>query len=171
MNPERKKWIGRLIALAKVAVVAILCWFVYRAFVSGNETLSTHTWHVEPAWLVVSGVLYLLGLLPLALFWQRVAVRAGQQVELGEGLRAFYISQLGKYVPGKWMVILLRRVMVRRAPVENTVVAASIFYDTFTSLAVGAALSAAVLTRSPHWPWARPCQRPYWPCGIPRNGC
>jgi uncharacterized membrane protein YbhN (UPF0104 family) len=145
MNPERKKWIGRLVVVAKVAVATILCWFIYRAFVSGNETLSAHTWHVEPLWLAVSGALYLLGLLPQAIFWQRVAVRAGQPVELGEGIRAFYISQLGKYVPGKWMVILLRRAMVRRAAVENTVVAASIFYDTFTSMAVGAAISALLL--------------------------
>ena len=38
----------------------------------------------------------------------------GQKVQFGEAVRAFYISQLGKYVPGKWMVILLRRVLLRR---------------------------------------------------------
>ena len=39
------------------------------------------------------------------------------------------------------MVILLRRVLLRGPRVENTVVAASVFFETFTTLAVGAAVS------------------------------
>jgi uncharacterized membrane protein YbhN (UPF0104 family) len=60
-------------------------------------------------------------------------------------VRAYYISQLGKYVPGKWMVILLRRVLLRDPKVEHTVVAASVFFETFTMLAVGSAISMLVL--------------------------
>ena len=78
MAPQHKKWIPWLIFRAKLFVVSLLCWFIYREFISGNETLSTHTWHVEPGWLVLSGVLYLLGLVPFAVFWQRVCLRAGK---------------------------------------------------------------------------------------------
>jgi glycosyltransferase 2 family protein len=145
VTPERKKWTRWLIIAAKIIAVALLCGFIYRAFISGNETLNAHSWHADPEWLVLSGALYLLGLLPSAVFWQRVCVRAGQDVGLGEGISAFYISQLGKYVPGKWMVILLRRGMVRGQKVENTVVAASVFFETFTTMAVGAAMSVVVL--------------------------
>jgi hypothetical protein len=52
---------------------------------------------------------------------------------------------LGKYVPGKWMVILLRRTLLQSRAVETTVVAASVFFETLTMLAVGAAMSALVL--------------------------
>jgi uncharacterized membrane protein YbhN (UPF0104 family) len=55
------------------------------------------------------------------------------------------MSQLGKYVPGKWMVILLRRVLLRGEQVENTVVAASVFFETFSMLTVGSVVSALVL--------------------------
>ena len=150
MSTERRHWIRWLIALAKVALFAILCWAIYYAFVSGNETLSAHTWHVEPEWLVVSGVLYLLGVLPSAVFWHSVLVHAGQEVRLFPAVRAYYISQLGKYVPGKWMVIVLRRALVEGPKVENTVVAASVFFETFTMLAVGAAISAVVLLIGHH---------------------
>jgi uncharacterized membrane protein YbhN (UPF0104 family) len=145
VTPERRKWTRWLIPAAKLIGVALLCGFIYHAFISGNETLSAHTWHVEPEWLVLSGLLYLLALLPSAVFWQRVCVQAGQDVRLGEGIRAYYISQLGKYVPGKWMVILLRRIMVRGERVEHTVVAASVFFETFTTLAAGSAVSAVML--------------------------
>src|SRR5262249_46954628 len=97
------------------------------------------------SWLVLSGVLYLASILAPAVFWHRVLIHTGQQVGFGESLRAYYISQLGKYVPGKWMVILLRRVLLTRGKVENTVVAASVFFETFTNLALGAAISTIVL--------------------------
>jgi glycosyltransferase 2 family protein len=90
-------------------------------------------------------MLYLAGIFPAAVFWYRVLVRAGQEVKFGEAIRAYYISQLGKYVPGKWMVILLRRALLHSPTAENTVVAAAVFFETFTMLAVGAAMSALVL--------------------------
>ncbi len=145
VTEQTRSWTHWLIPLAKLAVIALLCWFIYRAFIEGNETLGAHTWHVEPIWLVVSGVLYLVGLLPSAIFWQRILLRTGQEVSLGEGVRAYYISQLGKYVPGKWMVILLRRMMLRGPHLSNTVVAATVFFETFTSLAVASAVAAVVL--------------------------
>jgi hypothetical protein len=142
---ERKSWTHYLLSAAKLIVFAMLCWFIYHTFVSGNETLSAHTWHVEPQWLVLSAALYLLAMLPAAVFWQRVLVHAGQKVGFGDALRAYYISQLGKYVPGKWMVIVLRRGMLHSPDAENTVVAASVFFETLTMLAVGAAISALML--------------------------
>ncbi len=145
LNPQRQQWTRWLLAAAKLAVFAVLCWFIYRALVSANEQLNGRTWHVEPGWLVLSGALYLLGLFPAALFWHRVLLQTGQQVALGESLRAYYISQLGKYVPGKWMVILLRRTLLRGPAVENTVVAASVFFETLSMLAVGSAMAALVL--------------------------
>ena len=109
MTSERHKWTRWIIGIAKLALCALLCWFIYAAFASGSQSLNGHSWHVEPWWLVLSGVLYLVGCLPSAIFWYVVLLRTGQKVKFGESLRAYYISQLGKYVPGKWMVILLRR--------------------------------------------------------------
>ncbi len=145
MTPQRRNWVRWLLAAAKLAVCALLCWFIYAAFVSGNQKLDGQTWRVEPQWLVLSGVLYLLGTFPSAVFWYVVLRRTHQEVKFGESIRAYYISQLGKYVPGKWMVILLRRTLLRGRNVETTVVAASVFFETLTMLAVGSAMSALVL--------------------------
>jgi uncharacterized membrane protein YbhN (UPF0104 family) len=138
-------WLRWLVGGLKLALMAVLCWFIYTAFASGRETLQDHTWTLEPAWLVFSGALYLAGMFPAAVYWYVVLVKAGQHVGFGESIRAYYISQLGKYVPGKWMVILLRRTLLRDPRVETTVVAASVFFETLSMLAVGAAISALVL--------------------------
>lgn len=145
MSESKKRWTHWLVMALKVAVFGILCWAIYHALSTGNQQLGQHKWHVEPIWLVASGLLYLAGMLPPALFWHRILIATDQPAGVVESVRAYYISQLGKYVPGKWMVILLRRVLLRDPKVENTVVAASVFFDTFTMLAVGAAISALVL--------------------------
>jgi glycosyltransferase 2 family protein len=145
VNPRNRKWTRWLVSAGKVSLFALLCWFIYRALVGANEQLGGHEWRVEPVWLVIAGLLYLAGLLPAALFWHRVLRETGQQAKLGESLRAYYISQLGKYVPGKWMVILLRRGLLTSGKVETTVVAASVFFETFTMLAVGAAMATLAL--------------------------
>ncbi|MBI3839545.1 MAG: flippase-like domain-containing protein [Planctomycetia bacterium] len=145
MKAPRRHWTRWLPTVAKLVVLALLIWFVRHTVVSAFENLGQHDWHIEPLWLVASGVLYLLGILPAAIFWHRVLVHADQEAKLGESLRAYYVSQLGKYVPGKWMVIVLRRGLLTSPGVENTVVAASVFFETLTMLAAGSALSALLL--------------------------
>jgi uncharacterized membrane protein YbhN (UPF0104 family) len=145
VSDSAKRWTRHLATGLKLAIFALLCYAIYHALDSGREQLSQHHWHVEPWWLVCSGAVYLASLIPPAIFWHRVLLATDQPATLGESIRAYYISQLGKYVPGKWMVILLRRVLLRDPKVEHTVVAASVFFETFTFLAVGAAISAIVL--------------------------
>jgi uncharacterized membrane protein YbhN (UPF0104 family) len=145
VSHSQKRWTRWLLTAVKLAIFGILCWAIYGALASGRQQLSQHVWQVEPWWLVVSGLLYLAGVLPSAVFWHRILLCTDQEASLGESVRAYYISQLGKYVPGKWMVILLRRMLLTRGRVENTIVAASVFFETFTMLAVGAAIAAIVL--------------------------
>jgi uncharacterized membrane protein YbhN (UPF0104 family) len=145
VSDRKRSWTQWLLSAVKLALFALLSWFIYQALVSANEQLNGHVWHVEPAWLVLAGALYLAGLLPAAAFWHRVLVQTGQEARLGESIRAYYISQLGKYVPGKWMVILLRRALLGGRKVETTVIAASVFFETFSMLSVGAAMAALTL--------------------------
>ncbi len=138
----RTKW---LVALAKLAVVLVVLWFVRRTLADAWDKLDEHPWRFHPGWLAASGVVYLLGLLPAAVYWHRVLRVLGQEPRLGESIRAYYISHLGKYVPGKAMVIVIRAGLVRGNRVNTAVAAASVFLETLTMMAVGAFLAAAIL--------------------------
>ncbi len=56
-------------------------------------------------------------------------------------LRSYYISHLGKYVPGKAMVIVLRTGMLNAAGGRPGPVAASVLVETLTLMSVGGVIS------------------------------
>ena len=69
----------------------------------------------------------------------------GQQPRWRDSLKAYYIGHLGKYVPGKALVVILRSALVRSPKVSGTVAAASVFVETLTMMAVGAFVASAIL--------------------------
>ena len=139
---SRKRW---LVRAAKLLVVVLVVWAVRRTLVDAWQQLDEHQWHLEPGWLVLAGGLYLLGLLPAGLFWHRALRTLGQDAQLGETLRAYYIGHLGKYVPGKAMVVVIRAGLIRSHRVDTAVAVVSVFLETLTMMAVGAFIAAAVL--------------------------
>ncbi len=141
-RPRFKKW---LLAAIKLAVLGLLVWFLRDMLTQALADLRKHTWHVQPAWLVLSGLCYFAGLMPVAVFWHRVMRSAGQEVGLFETIRAWWVSQIVKYIPGKAMVLVMRAGMLRNPKVEITVVTASVFVETLTMMAVGSFVSFVIL--------------------------
>jgi hypothetical protein len=102
-------------------------------------------------WFAVSAACYLAGLVPLAAYWFKVLQAMGQAPPAWRTWRAYFVGHLGKYVPGKAMVVVLRTALVRGPGVETSVAAASVFYETLLTVAVGAALAGILLVA---WPVA-----------------
>ena len=131
--------------LGKLLIVAVVFWFVRGTIFEAIDKLSQHTFEICPTWLLISAAIYLLGLLPAGLFWHRLMVTLGQNARLGETLSAYYVGHLGKYVPGKAMVVVIRTGLIRSRRVDTGIAAASVFYETLTMMSVGALLAAGVL--------------------------
>jgi hypothetical protein len=96
----------------------------------------------QPAWLVLSGALYLLGLSFSALCWHRLMHSLGERPPYLVALRAYYIGHMGKYLPGKAWALFLRAGLLRgfgASPVLATVTA---FYEVFVTMSAGALLAA-----------------------------
>ncbi|MCS7303674.1 MAG: flippase-like domain-containing protein [Thermoguttaceae bacterium] len=140
--PTPRKW---LLPVVKFLVLLLVLWFVRKTLQEGWEELQQGHWRLRWGWLVLSGGVYLFGLLGPALFWYQVLHRLGQKPHLAESLRAYYISHLGKYVPGKAMVILLRAGLIFGQRVQLAMAAVSTFIETLTMMAVGAFLALAIL--------------------------
>jgi uncharacterized membrane protein YbhN (UPF0104 family) len=137
-----RKWLA---AAVKLGVVVLVIFFVRHTLLTAIGQLRQHPWQFQPGWLAAAGGLYLLGLLPAGLFWYRVLRVLGQDAKLGETLRAYFIGHLGKYVPGKAMVVVLRAGLIRSRRVDTAVAAVSVFFETLTMMTVGAFLAAAIL--------------------------
>ncbi|HUT10732.1 MAG TPA: lysylphosphatidylglycerol synthase transmembrane domain-containing protein [Thermoguttaceae bacterium] len=155
---SRRKWLRRAI---KLLIAAAVLWWVHGTLYDGWIELKKHDrgqWQWQPGWLAVAGGLYLLGLLPFCLFWHRVLKTLGQQARLAETIRAYYIGHLGKYVPGKAMVVVIRAGLIRSHRVATGVAAVSVLLETLTMMAVGAFVAAAYLAlffhEKPLWSWA-----------------
>ena len=137
-----KRWAA---AAIKLLIVALVVWYIRRTIVDAWEQLGTHRWQFDFWWLAASGGLYLLGTLCCGVFWHRTLRVMGQPVSLPQALRAYYIGHLGKYVPGKAMVVILRAGLVRGQGVDTALAAASVFLETLTMMSTGALMAAAIV--------------------------
>lgn len=95
-------------------------------------------------WLAVSALAYFAATLPSGLFYHRALWAMGQRPTRYEAVRAFTIGHLGKYVPGKALVPVLRAGLVRGPRVDTTVAATAVFVETLTTMAVGASVAAVL---------------------------
>ena len=147
---RRKTW---AILVLKLAIVALVLWFVGDTLIKGMLKLREYDWDFSYSWLAIAGAIYLVGLLPAGLFWWHVLRVLGQKTSLVETIRAYTVGHLGKYVPGKAMVVVLRAGLLPQGRTMASVAAAAVFYETLTMMAVGAVWAAASLAVGfrQHW--------------------
>ena len=148
-NRNREKALNkRLILAAKVVIAVLVAIFIIKAVLTAREEFAANRFQLNQVrwmWLVAAGFIYLLGLLPMGLYWYCVLRALGQKPYLTEILRAYYVGHLGKYVPGKAMVVYLRTDLIRSGRVDTALAAVSVFAETLTMMAVGAAISALII--------------------------
>jgi uncharacterized membrane protein YbhN (UPF0104 family) len=107
----------------------------------------------HPAWLVASGLLYLLGITFSLTFWVRLLRVLGERPQLPAMVRAYFMGHLGKYVPGKAWALLMRTTLASGPGVRPAVAAMTAVYETLTTMTAGAILAAVLLVGQSllHW--------------------
>lgn len=132
----------------RLMVLALVVWGLYRAMLRAQADFAAQDFrweYVRWGWLVYGGPIYLLGVLLASWFWYTTLRSMGQPVALWPVLRAYFVGNMGKYVPGKALVVVLRSTMIRGPGVDVRVAICSVFVETLTSMAVGACLGAGIL--------------------------
>jgi hypothetical protein len=110
-----------------------------------TEILWDHIRQARPGWLLASAAFYLTGLAISAIFWGRLQQHLGQQLPGAVAVaRAYYVSHLGKYLPGKAWALILRASLIQGPGVRIGVAGQASFYEVMTTM-TGGALWAAVL--------------------------
>jgi glycosyltransferase 2 family protein len=140
MRDWLRKWWWLLKAIVVLAILAAIA----RAAV--RDLRRPEVWQLElhPAWLVLCAAFYLAGLGCSALYWFTLLTDLGQHPAFPKAIRAHYIGQMGKYLPGKAWALFLRSNIVRGPDCRVGVAVITSFYEVFITMAVGA-LMATVL--------------------------
>jgi uncharacterized membrane protein YbhN (UPF0104 family) len=143
-----------LVWTLRIAALAIVSFGVSGTLRHAFAQLAEHEWTVRPGWLLLSGVVYAIGLMPMGLFWHRTLTALGCPTPLVATMRAYLLGHLGKYVPGKAMAVILRVAAVRRWVPSMRIAIVSVALETLTMMAVGGflafVLGSAVLRTEPY---------------------
>ena len=150
-----KRWVrGLMIATVVVFVVGSI--YQARQSLAGesalwNQPVTAARWFS----LGLALVLYAVGLMPAALVLREACGIWGRHPPVRWAVAAQLIGHLGKYVPGKAMVVWLRHDVLRRVDLTLGVCTAAIVTETLLMMACGSAIAAAVCAALPVPWWVR----------------
>ncbi len=153
---KRHQIIKWSLAAGKLAILVLLVWFVWGTLTKAYADLQQHEWHVVWPWLVLSGAFYILGTVPAAVYWYQLLRATHQEITRYAAFRAFLVSQLGKYVPGKAMVLVVRAALSRPMRVPTTLVTVTVFLETLTNMAAGSIVALLILAPRIAQDWKLP---------------
>lgn len=148
-KPAHKR---RVMWLARILVLLLVAWGLSRHFTRLSESLDWSRVSLDLPTLLLGGGLYAAGMSLVALYFGLVLRDVGAGVGIRRGMAVWWASQVGKYVPGKMMVVVLRCAMLRPLGVSRITSAIASFYETPAFMAAGA-LSAGL------WFLAVPAER------------
>ncbi len=142
--PPRLKWLLLFRLLVALAVILAIGYTVAKTSQQLDESDFDFRSVKFGYWLTAIAV-YVGAMTCAWMFWHRVLLALGQHASRSKTLLAFFASQLGKYVPGKAMVVVIRTDMVRSDQVRTAPAAASVFIETLTWLFVGSVIGCLLL--------------------------
>ena len=139
----RPLWKRTIKPALKLIIGAVVLWAVGRHVLKTFRELSTHeeAFRIDPLWALISLLIYVAGLLTLGVVFGKVMQSSPSPVGMWVAIRAYVISHLGKYVPGKAMVVILRVGLVVPYQASAATAAFATFYETFAMMASGAILA------------------------------
>lgn len=153
----RRPTVRALKAFAAVLVMAFVARHVARTW--GELGRSEASLTFRPGWLALSGLSYLIGLMFCGAFYRDVVGRSPTPISRFAAQRAYLVSHLGKYVPGKAMVVVMRAALSRPYGARASTSAVATFYETLVMMASGALMAAVLFASggdSPVVPLGRP---------------
>ncbi|HXG12246.1 MAG TPA: lysylphosphatidylglycerol synthase domain-containing protein, partial [Gemmataceae bacterium] len=127
--------------MVKLVLAGVILIAVGRQFARDLRRPDLWQQPLQPGWLVLAGLLYLLGIGFSALYWDRLLRAAGQRPSVGGMLRAYYVGHLGKYLPGKAWALFLRAGLARADGVRLSIGAVTSTYEVLTTMAAGVLLA------------------------------
>ncbi|WP_339733706.1 lysylphosphatidylglycerol synthase transmembrane domain-containing protein [uncultured Gimesia sp.] len=145
--PASKSVSARVWKWIKWGLLALVLYFVgrqgYQLYQEQSESLTEI--QIKPMWLILAGCCNFVAWLPSVWFWQRLMITSGEQVGFWPTARAYYCGHLGKYIPGKVSVLLIRATLLKEFGVRVSVSALTAAYETLAVMGVGLVVFLALV--------------------------
>jgi glycosyltransferase 2 family protein len=131
---RRKLWIA-----AQLVITAIIVWYVGKRLVDQWREFRGTPIEVHPRWTLIalSCVIVLVAYAVLIETWRRILVAWGDRLAFVDAARIYFISNLGRYVPGKVWAIGVMAELSRRKQVSPAAAAGSSIISTAVNIATG----------------------------------
>lgn len=141
LRPASKSWRRWAMFALRLGITLAVAIGVGRRIWLEKEELRNYDLSLVPRWLLVSGACYLVGLGTAAVFWRLAMRDRGGRPGWIQTLLAYYAGHLGKYVPGKGLVVVIRARMIRSSQVGVAAAAIACVHETVLTMATGAMVS------------------------------
>lgn len=120
-------------------ITAIVVWFVGKTLIDEWQTFRGTPIELHPGWgmIALSCIIVLATYAVLIETWRRMIVAWGDQLDFGNAARIWFISNLGKYVPGKIWGIGAMAELARQRNVSPAAAAGSSIINVVVNIATG----------------------------------
>jgi hypothetical protein len=121
------KWVAFLVVLVFVAWHG---WTLWNKFETGPT-------HLNWGWLTLATAVSIVAWFPSVWFWRRIMVQLGAPAPWPQVTRAYYCGGLGKYLPGKAAVIVIRAALLKPVGVPATTAGLAVTHESLTFMWIG----------------------------------
>lgn len=144
-SPSARSWIVWARIVIPLVVLVLVAAHFYKSICALDDLNAGASVAAIPVWAWCGcAVFYLAGISASACFWRLLLSGCGHQPPLGSTLRAFFVSQAGKYAPGKGLALLIRAVLLKNHGVPMTLSLATGVIEVLWTMAVGSLLALSI---------------------------
>ncbi len=135
---SKRPWMAWIRVIVAIVVMILLAGHFYRSLSAIDDLDAGALIASIPIWAWCgSGALYLAGISASAFFWRLLLNGCGHNPPLISTFRAFFVSQAGKYAPGKGLALLIRGALLKSHGVPVTLSLATGIIEVLWTMAVG----------------------------------
>ena len=138
----RAPWMRVARWVAVVVVVALVAWRIAGQWADVRATLATV--QLDPRYAAASAAAVLTSYAVLIWTWQQTVRAWGERLAFGPAARIWFVSNLGRYVPGKVWQIAAMGVMAQEAGVAPAAAIGSSLVIALVNVVVGVAIAVAL---------------------------
>ena len=90
-----------ILTLLKIILTLVILYFLYRQVAHHWQEIKAYQWEIHWGYMICSVLAGVGTLFVLSTVWIKIIAAFGHQLSITKAFRIFYLSNLGRYIPGK----------------------------------------------------------------------